>query len=531
MHRPPHLLAAVVCFLTLWLSNAGPAAAADFFANVREDRVDAVPGDGSCDVDPDLPDIDYGSFGDAHPVFRPCSLRAAVEEANRTPEPDTIFVDLNPNPAIIGPAASYALSLIGTEDPAAPERTGDLDITSEITIEGEGLALTLVNGRRLKDRIFDVHPGGKLTLIRLGLVSGRTAKGDSDPGAAPGEVSGGCLRSAGDTQLETVFLFGCRSGDDGGCMSVIGGTASIDGGLFASCRARNDGGALLVAEGADVTVKRASVASNRAASGGGFATRGVLAVANSTFTANKAKLGGALAALGAGSATIRGSTIASNRKTNLASEVGAAVTVSNSIVSGAKLGCVGPISSAGGNLESGSSCGFVNTHDQQNTDPLLGLLQFPLNSAFPSFELLPGSPAIDHGLDGPDTCTDTDALDNPRVLAREAGGVAMTDAGAIEFGATPAIEFTSEPLLTATVGVPYMYDSEAIYNRTCPLTYFLPVQPGGAAIEPDTGLVTWTPEADQVGVRRLRIRAEDVANPNFSSFQIVDIEVTAAPAP
>jgi hypothetical protein len=534
MRSAPRLLALAACAFALGLP-VPPAGAAEFVVNVREDLLDAEPDDGVCDVDPSLPGIDYGLVDEERmePIlFRPCSLRAAVEEANRTAEADLIFVDANP--AIPGPASTVVLSLKGIEDPAFPERTGDLDITSEMTITGEGLALSLVNGAALKDRIFDVHPSGTLTLERIGLVSGRVPKGDSDPGGVPGEASGGCVRSAGSTTLLGVFLVGCRSGYDGGCLSVIGGTASADGGIFARCRAKREGGALFVGEEASASIASVTAASNRAGVGGAVASRGLLDLVRSTLTSNKGKVGGSLAVLGESTATVRNSTIAYGRKTNLSREAGAALSLTNTIVTGAKLDCSEPVDSNGGNLESGSSCGLTGPNDQQNVDPMLSPLLFPLGSNLPSHGLLPGSPGIDHGIDGPDVCTETDAIGRQRLLTRETGGVAMTDTGAIEHDG-PLFTFTTEPAPTATVGVPYVYDADAVHNRLCPLTLAFAVtqQPagGGATIDPATGVMTWTPTAEQIGRQPMRIRAFDAADEEVFVVQLFAVEVSDAPAP
>ena len=55
------------------------------------------------------------------------------------------------------------------------------------------------------------------------------------------------------------------------------------------------------------------------------------------------------------------------------------------------------IHSGGHNISSGASCTeFIQPGDQQNTDPLLGLLA-DNGGPTPTLALLPGSPAIDAG--------------------------------------------------------------------------------------------------------------------------------------
>src|SRR6266404_8283088 len=85
------------------LLAVAPAAAAMFTVNDTADAVDAVLGDGTC-----------ATAGGT------CPLRAAIQEANALPGPDTIMV----------PAGTYLLTVGGAaarcEDAAAQ---GDLDIT------------------------------------------------------------------------------------------------------------------------------------------------------------------------------------------------------------------------------------------------------------------------------------------------------------------------------------------------------------------------------------------------------------------
>jgi RHS repeat-associated protein len=59
--------------------------------------------------------------------------------------------------------------------------------------------------------------------------------------------------------------------------------------------------------------------------------------------------------------------------------------------------------------------------------------------------------------------------------------------------------FTSEPVVDARVGSPYRYPATASDPDGDPLTFSVLSRPSGLTIDPATGLVTWTPTADQVG--------------------------------
>jgi hypothetical protein len=401
------------------------AAGVDIQTTILSDGVDANLGDGVCDVDgnPDnnVPDPDHpGQF------LGQCTLRAALQIANDTPGPDRILLRGNSG----FQNSTYQLTLVGAGEDAAA--TGDLDVTSEVEIVGKGFTQTLLEAKRLKDRIFDVKPGGKLTLRSVSLFDGKTPKADFDPGA-PGEVSGGCVRSAGESILDSVFFFRCASTDDGGGVSVIGGTANLTNVIFHTCQAKNEGGAVEVTDLGEATISRAAAGLCRAGTGGVVAARGPLTLKQATLSGNKAKVGGAVAVLGGADATILSSTIVSNGKVNL-DATGGTLTVGNSIVSGAGIDCLGAVTSTGGNLEGETSCGFTNTNDQQSQDPLL----FPFNfnsGVVPTRAIDASSPATDHGLDGA-SCEATDARGAARADVPSLG-VAVCDAGAYEFQPPP----------------------------------------------------------------------------------------------
>ena len=398
----------LLCVVAL-LCSPVPAAAAAIEVNSAGDGVDLDLGDGSCDIS--------ASDGEQ------CTLRAAVQTANETMAADTIYLV----PFL------FALSRDGAGEDAAA--TGDLDITTQIEIRGDAGQRdhTFIDGKGAKDRIFDVQPTGSLTLRRVTLLNAKTAKEDFDPGF-PGEVSGGCIRSAGAGTLSSVFFYRCSSSDDGGGMSVIGGAATIDDTIFVSCKAKAEGGALEVTAQGNASLRRSTLAFNRGGLGGAIAARGPLTLRNTTVDVNKAKLGGGVALLGDASATINSSTLSSNGAVNLdASQTAGTVTVSNSIVWGAKSAdCLGPISSAGGNLEGETACDFDALADQQNQDPELLPVDFYAPDDLPTRPIPAGSPALDHGVDA--SCETTDARGVPRVDVVGVGedGV-LCDTGAFEF--------------------------------------------------------------------------------------------------
>jgi CSLREA domain-containing protein len=133
---------AVAAGSLLWICSVSLAFAAVFNVNTLTDAVDSDTSDGICLT-----------------ASAECSLRAAVQQANASSGADVI--DLMDG--------IYSLSLTGIrEDNAA---TGDLDINSEITINGNGASLVKIDALRA-DRVFQVHTGAKLTLNALTVSDG-----------------------------------------------------------------------------------------------------------------------------------------------------------------------------------------------------------------------------------------------------------------------------------------------------------------------------------------------------------------------
>jgi len=88
-----------------------------------------------------------------------CSLREAISAANFVGGANTIVL----------PAGTYTLALAGAGEEA--NATGDLDITSNITIEGAGADVTIIDAAGL-DRVLDVRFGGSLSLSGVTVTGG-----------------------------------------------------------------------------------------------------------------------------------------------------------------------------------------------------------------------------------------------------------------------------------------------------------------------------------------------------------------------
>jgi hypothetical protein len=179
------------------------------------------------------------------------SLRSAIMAANAHGGANTINV----------PRGTYKLTIAGTDEDA--DRTGDLDITSNITIRGAGAAGTVIDGNNL-DRVVHVLRGST-------NISGVTIR---DGLASEG---GGLLNGGGRVTISSVAVVGNRAvgrsgtdganGDDvhgaGGGVTAFGqpgtdgtdGTAGLGGGVF------NGAGVLVISNSV--------IASNQAIGGDG----------------------------------------------------------------------------------------------------------------------------------------------------------------------------------------------------------------------------------------------------------------------
>ena len=81
---------------------------------------------------------------------------------------------------------------------------------------------------------------------------------------------------------------------------------------------------------------------------------------------------------------------------------------------------------------------------------------------------------------------------------------------------------TSLPLTEAREATPYVYDVDAVDPERQAITYILDLAPDGMEIDPATGLITWTPALEQIGLQNVMVRAQDARRASTTQFfQIV----------
>ena len=296
-----------------------------------------------------------------------CSLREAILAANGRPGPDQIHV----------PAGVYELTLIGDDDLGA---VGDLDITDDVTIRGDGGwstgdTRTVLDGIG-EDRILEIHAGatveirdlqvrngyayssggilnsGDLTLIDVEVVQNRAV------------LRGGGIGNGGVLHLRHTFVLGNESDDagggiynyfdsqawiegdtlvgfnraavyGGGVYTLSGGTVYVVGSRIAGNSAVTGAG-LFVGDGAGAEIEDAEFSDNDgSARGGAIYSEGVVDVRNTRFEGNDAYDGGALASnagdLGDG-AVIYGATFVGNQGYSSAIKANGAIRLNESLV-------------------------------------------------------------------------------------------------------------------------------------------------------------------------------------------------------
>ena len=274
-----------------------------------------------------------------------CSLREATLAANTDTAVDACPAGSGAD-TIILPAGTYMLQLPGAGEDAA--RSGDLDLTSALTITGAGGDATIVDGADL-DRVFDVLAGTTVTLEGLTVRNG----------SLPLTAQGGGIRNGGTLVLGDSIVTDNQvgSGGQGGGIYTSGVLTLSNSTVTGNTAGGGEGGGLgggIVNVGT-LTVEHSTISANRSeANGGGLANSGTAELSESTIADNVAAAQGGGVVNDGGTLRITMSAISGNTAGmggGIANGVYSAstLTVINSTISGNTAGQFG-----GGGLANGS---------------------------------------------------------------------------------------------------------------------------------------------------------------------------------
>jgi CSLREA domain-containing protein len=209
-----------------------------------------------------------------------CSLREAIDAANGDVAVDTCAAG-NGADTIDVPAGTYAIGIDGSQEDQ--NATGDLDLTSDVSIVGAGPAATTIDGASL-DRVMHIPGAASVSLSGLTITGGRP-----DPDYVVDGAGGGIDNVAGSVALDDVVVTGNGSTDlyvsaagirNGGTMtitrSVVSGNVAYGG----------DAGGIL--NTGKMTIEDSSVAGNGNLLGGGIRNDGTISIARTAIIGNSA---------------------------------------------------------------------------------------------------------------------------------------------------------------------------------------------------------------------------------------------------
>ncbi len=389
------------------------------------------------------------------------SLRQAIIDANANAGTDTI--------TFVG-SGTYLLTIVGTGENAAA--TGDLDITDDLIITGNGVGSTVIDGGGI-ERIIDVRSSSVVTISGLTIQGGNSSEG--------GGIS---VDSGTDVTLSNVIVSGNTTVGNGGGIynaatlslidtAISGNSANLGGGIFnegtiaitsstVSGNMADTGAGLYHANSStDLTLTNATVSGNIATSaGGGLWAQQPATIVNSTFTLNSADAGGGIRTQGgSGSVDLLNTIVAGNTAGSANPDLQGNFTTSGYNLIGDGTG------------QSDLVNGVNNDQVGSGGSPINALLGGLANNGGPTqtHALLGGSPAINTG-----TATGAPAVDQ-RGMARDAN---------VDIG---AYEVTGNTAPTADAGGPYTIDEgdSLVINASA-----------SSDPDPDTLTYTWDLDGD-----------------------------------
>ncbi|MFM7426882.1 MAG: DUF4347 domain-containing protein, partial [Elainella sp.] len=232
------------------------------------------------------------------------SLREAVNAANTLGGSNNIFFNVNGTITLTG---------------------GELGISSNLSIFGNGASFTTISGNRVS-AVFFISSG---TVLLSGLTVTNGGAGESLGGGIfnSGNLTvqfctlqgnsafyGGGIGNRGTLTVNSSTFSGNSAGSGGGIYND-GGTLTVNSSTFSRNKAGSEGGGILNKSGT-LTVNSSTFSDNMASVGGGIDNEGTLTVNSSTFSGNQANGFGGGGIINRSTLTVSSSTFSGNRATN-----------------------------------------------------------------------------------------------------------------------------------------------------------------------------------------------------------------------
>jgi CSLREA domain-containing protein len=160
-----------------------------------------------------------------------CTLREAVQAANTDMAVDQCPAGKGGDLIQLG-ALTYDLGLPGAKEDG--NQTGDLDVTSPLTIQGQGAGTTTIDAHSI-DRAIDVLPGGTTEIKNLTITNGAAPTTGTFTTGGAGEA-GGAIRSQFVLVLTGVSVTNSHagSGATGAAVTLDGNPGGDGGGVWSN---------------------------------------------------------------------------------------------------------------------------------------------------------------------------------------------------------------------------------------------------------------------------------------------------------